>query len=146
MEFGWINVFGAVFVILLLIPNIAYAVRNRGEENLSRNRFMNALEQIGRYACIALMWLPFPVGKFGFARVFEMMLCLAGNAVLTVVYWILFARYAKTKSAVLARILALLPACVFLLSGLLLRHWLLAGAAVLFGIGHLYVTAKNHAR
>ena len=146
MEFGWINVFGAVFVILLLIPNIVYAIRNRDEKNLCANRFMNVLEQIGRYACIVLMWLPLLVWEFGFASVFEMMLYLAGNAVLILVYWILFARYAETKSAKLALSLAVLPACVFLMSGILLRHWLLAGAAVLFGIGHVYVTLQNHAR
>ena len=55
MEFGWINIFGAVIVILMLIPNIVYAIKNRGEKNLCTNRFMNAAEQIGRYACIVLM-------------------------------------------------------------------------------------------
>ena len=49
MEFGWINLFGAGFVILLLIPNIVYALKNRGEKNLCDDRAMNLLEQIGRY-------------------------------------------------------------------------------------------------
>ena len=49
MEFGWINVFGAVFVILMLIPNIVYAIKNTGERNLCKNLFMNLIEQIGRY-------------------------------------------------------------------------------------------------
>ena len=29
MEFGWINLFGAVIVIVMMIPNIVYAIRNR---------------------------------------------------------------------------------------------------------------------
>ena len=58
MEFGWINLFGAGFVILLLIPNVVYALRNRGEENLCANRAMNLLEQTGRYGSIVLMWFP----------------------------------------------------------------------------------------
>ena len=29
MEFGWINVFGAIIVTLMLIPNIVYAIKNR---------------------------------------------------------------------------------------------------------------------
>jgi hypothetical protein len=74
MEFGWINVFGAVIVVLLLIPNIVYAIKNKGEKNLCANRFMNVVEQIGRYACIVLMWLPLLVWKFGFASVLDMML------------------------------------------------------------------------
>ena len=40
-------------------------------------------------------------------------------------------------------ILAVLPACLFLLSGLTLRHWLLVGFAALFAVGHIYVTKKN---
>ena len=62
MEFGWINVFGAVIVALMMIPNIVYAVKNKGEKNLCTNRFMNVTEQIGRYGCIVLMWLPLLVG------------------------------------------------------------------------------------
>lgn len=143
MEFGWINAFGAVFVILLLIPNIVYAVKNRGERNRCPNLFMNILEQIGRYACIVLMWLPLLVWKFGFASVFEMLLYIVGNAILIGAYWIVFALFMKRKRPGLALALAILPACVFLLSGILLRHWLLVGFAVLFAVGHIYVTAVN---
>lgn len=32
MEFGWINLFGAVIVVLILIPNIIYAVRYKQDE------------------------------------------------------------------------------------------------------------------
>lgn len=143
MEFGWINGFGACIVILILIPNIIYALRNRGEKNACTNWFMNGIEQVGRYACIILMWLPLLRWKFGFASVFEMMLYLAGNGVLLAAYWFFFARYMKQKNGKLALLLAILPSCIFLLSGLLLRHWLLAGFAVLFAIGHIYVTKKN---
>ncbi len=31
MEFGWINVFGAVIVILMMVPNIIYVIKNRDE-------------------------------------------------------------------------------------------------------------------
>ena len=143
MEFGWINVFGAGFVVLLLIPNIVYALRNRDERNLCANRFMNILEQVGRYACIVLMWFPLLVWKFGFKSVPEMLLYFVGNGALLLIYWLVFARYLKERTARRALALAVLPACVFLLSGLLLRHWLLVGFAVLFAVGHIYVTAVN---
>ncbi len=145
MKFGWINVFGAIIVILMLIPNIVYAIRNKNEKNFCTNRFMNVVEQIGRYSCIVLMWLPLVVWKFGFASVFELLLYLACNGILLAAYWIVFAFYMKRKTTRLALILAILPACIFLLSGILLRHWLLAGFAVLFAIGHIYVTCKNAA-
>lgn len=143
MKFGWINACGAGIVVLLLIPNIVYAVKHKDEKNLCTNTLMNAMEQIGRYACIVLMWLPLLVWEFGFGSVTEMLLYLAGNGALLIAYWIVFARYMKEKSAGRALTLAVLPACVFLLSGLLLRHWLLVGFAVLFAVGHIYVTMKN---
>ena len=143
MEFGWINIFGAGFVILLLIPNIVYALKNRGEVNMCTNKGMNAIEQIGRYGCIVLMWLPLLVWKFGFQSVPEMLLYFAGNGALLLLYWLVFARYLKERTAKRALVLAILPACVFLLSGLLLRHWLLVGFALLFAVGHIYVTAVN---
>ena len=143
MEFGWINIFGAVIVILMLIPNIVYAIKNKDEKNYCTNLFMNIIEQIGRYACIVLMWLPLLVWKFGFASVFEMMLYLACNGLLLAVYWITFAIYMNRKSLQLALVLAIVPACIFIFSGILLRHWLLAGFAILFAVGHIYVTYKN---
>lgn len=145
MKFGWINGFGAGVVILMLIPNIVYAVKNKGEQNLCTNRAMNILEQIGRYACIVLMWLPVLVWEFGFRSVFETVLYFAGNGALLLAYWIIFMRHLKHKTAGRALALAVLPACIFLLSGLLLRHWLLVGFAVLFAAGHIYVTKKNAA-
>ena len=143
MEFGWINVFGAIIVILMLIPNVIYALKNKDEKNACTNQFMNVIEQIGRYACIVLMWLPLLVWKFGFSSVLEMLLYLAGNGCLLAAYWIVYACYLKKKIRRRALALAVLPTCIFLLSGLLLRHWLLVAFAVLFGIGHIYVTQKN---
>ena len=143
MEFGWINVFGAVIVILMLIPNIVYAMQNRNEKNLCTNRFMNVIEQIGRYSCIVLLWLPLIVWKFGFASVFEMLLYFVCNGMLLAAYWIVFAFYMKHKTERRALTLAILPACIFLLSGILLRHWLLVGFAVLFAVGHICVTYQN---
>ena len=143
MEFGWINVFGAVIVVLLLIPNIVYAIKNKGEKNFCANRFMNIVEQVGRYACIVLMWIPLLVWKFGFASVLDMMLYMACNGLLLAAYWIAFAFYMKRRTVRLAIVLAVLPSCIFLLSGILLQHWLLVAFAILFAIGHIYVTYKN---
>ncbi len=143
MEFGWINLFGAAIVILLLIPNVIYAVKNRGEKNRCKNVFMNVLEQIGRFACIILMWLPLLVWSFGFPSAEEMTIYLIGNGALLIAYYVVFVRYMKQKTKNRTLTLAILPACIFLLSGLLLRHWLLAGFSVVFAFGHIYVTLKN---
>ncbi len=144
MKFGWINVFGSIIVIFMLIPNIVYALKNRGEKNLCKNRFVNAVEHIGRYFCIILMWMPLMVWKFGFGSVGEMIIYFIGNGVFLIAYWIVFSKYMKNKKRLYAFILAVIPVCIFFMSGILLRHWLLVGAAVIFGATHLYVVEKNH--
>ena len=143
MKFGWINVFGAIIVILMLIPNIVYAIKNKNEKNLCTNRLLNVIEQVGRYSCIVLMWLPLLVWRFGFASVFEMILYFVCNGILLAAYWLSFASYMKRRTVRLALVLAILPVCIFLFSGILLRHWLLVCSAVLFAVGHIYVTYRN---
>ena len=142
MEFGWINLFGG-FVILMLVPNIVYAIKNKDEKNLCTNKLMNIIEQIGRYACIVLMWFPLLVWKFGFATSTEFVIYMLSNILLLVTYWILFAIYMKKKNMGLALSLAIIPSCIFLISGVLLRHWLLVVFACLFATGHIFVTYIN---
>ena len=144
MKFGWINVFGAVFVLLLIIPNIIYALKNKNIKNLCENKVMNISEQIGRYACIIFMWFPLLICKFYFKSVLEMVLYFLINGLILIAYWVAFAFYLRAKNAFLAITLAVLPTILFLFNGLILRHWLLVASAILFGIAHIYVTSKNN--
>ena len=143
MEFGWINLFGAIIVILMMIPNVVYAIRNKDEKNHCENKTMNLIEQIGRYACIVLMWLPLLVCKFNFSSLLGFLIYLIGNSTLLLVYIFEFLLYLKEKTYRRAMILAVLPACIFSLSGLILHHWLLVSFSIVFAVGHIYVTKKN---
>lgn len=144
MEFGWINGFGAIIIIVMMIPNILFVVKNKDMTNRCDNRLMNVIEQIGRYACLALMWLPLFVWKFGFQSVFEMFAYVIGSGVLLVAYLVIWIFYFKKPTMRTAALLAVIPTIIFLLCGILLRHWLLVMGALLFGVGHIYVTTKNH--
>ena len=144
MEFGWINLWGAVIVIVMMIPNIVYAVKFPNQENKCKNRFMNIIEQAGRYGCIVLMWFPIFVWKFGFQSIFEMLAYISGSAILLLMYWIIWLFYIRKQTMKTAIALAVIPTIIFLLCGILLRHWALIVAAVSFGIGHNYVTVRNH--
>lgn len=144
MEFGWINGFGAIIIIVMMIPNILFAVKNKDMTNRCDNRMMNVIEQIGRYACLVLMWLPLIVWKFGFRSVFEMFAYMIGSGILLTAYLVIWVLYFKKPTMRTAVSLAVIPTIIFLLCGILLRHWLLVAAALLFGVGHIYVTMKNH--
>lgn len=144
MEFGWINLFGALIVITMLIPNMIYAIKNRDFANKYTNKVMNFIEQIGRYGCIILMWLPLLVWKFEFSDANMLLIYLLGNGLLLLLYIIFWILYFKRKSTNGALTLAIIPSCIFLLSGILLHHWTLVAFAALFGIGHIYVTVANN--
>lgn len=144
MEFGWINGVGVVIIIIMMIPNIRFAIKNKDMINQCDNRLMNVIEQIGRYACFVLMWFPILVWKFGFQSVFEMLAYIIGSGVLLIVYLVIWVFYFKKPTMKTAAALAVIPTIIFLLCGIILRHWLLVLAALLFGVGHIYVTVKNH--
>ena len=143
MEFSVINGVGLGIVIVMLIPNIFYALHFAGGGNRCASRWMSTLEQIGRYGCMLLMVFPVGVWKFGFSSTAGLLLYCFGNGGALLAYLAVWLCYFKRPTRGWAMALALLPTFIFLLSGLTLRHWLLVLAAVLFGIGHSYVTCVN---
>lgn len=145
MEFGWLNLFGAGIVILILIPNIIYAVkRGQAVSEDEVPKYLSICEQIGRYGCIVLMWLPLFVWKFDFNSESALLFYLISCGVLLLGYFLFWVLYARKKTLTSAMALAVIPAVLFLLSGVLLRHWALAAFAVLFGFSHCMITYLTH--
>lgn len=145
MEFGWINLFGAGIVVLIMIPNIIYAARQKQDETqIEVPHGLSACEQVGRYGCIILMWLPLLVWKFGFGSVEEFLIYLIGNGALLLCYYLSWMLYSRKKTLSVAMALAIIPTAIFLLSGILLRHWLLVAFAILFGFAHCTITYMTH--
>lgn len=142
MEFGFINLCNAVIMLVILVPNWIYAAKG-GVDVKAEDPRLTMLEQLGRYASMALMILPVGVWKFGFPNVLAMLIYLAGNSVLLLTYLIAWGFFLRKKTNCRAMLLAVVPVCIFLLTGLCLHHWLLAGAGVLFGICHISITCRN---
>ena len=141
---GWINFFGLIIVVLLLIPNIIYAIKHRGEKQAPVSRAALILEQVGRYCCMLLMVFNIGLLKFGFGSIIGLLIYLFGNASLLLGYWICWVSYFKKPTKETAMLLSIIPVIVFLLSGLALRHWLLVISAIIFGAAHIYITNKNN--
>ncbi|MGN0403628.1 MAG: hypothetical protein ACI4F1_00250 [Bariatricus sp.] len=140
---SWINIFGFILVVLMLLPNILYAFRFRGQENKVTNKWIILVEQIGRYASMFLMVFNIGIAEFGFQSVVAFLVYGIGNLLLLVTYWIIWILYFKEQKLWKSMALAILPTCMFLLSGITLRHVLLVVSAVVFGIGHIYITYQN---
>ena len=64
----WINVFGLIFVAVIMIPNIIFVIKCKGGFcNKWNNKYIEALEQIGRFGCFGFMIFNIPGTCFGVA-------------------------------------------------------------------------------
>jgi len=139
----YFNVFGLIIMLIIMVPNIIFAIEFKKEKNKCKNKVMNILEQIGRYACMILMIFCIGMRKFEFGSIEEFVIYFLGNIALLLIYvviWILFFIKQKPWKSMA---LAIVPTAIFLLSGITLRHTELIIAAVIFGVAHIYVTYKN---
>ena len=139
----WLNIFGLILVVLILVPNIIYAFKFRDQQNKCTNKIMNIIEQVGRYGCMFLMIFNIGIAEFGFASKAMFLVYLIGNATLLISYWIIWILYFKKQTYWEQLALAIIPTCLFLLSGITIQHYLLVIWSVIFGIGHIFVTNKN---
>lgn len=142
MEFGWINIFGTIIVIILLIPNIIYATKNKTSEDKYKNKFVNIIEQLGRYA--SLIFTIFPIGISGFRNVEYMLVYLIVNCILLLLYLIIWIFYFKSKSLFKSMLLAIIPTIIFFICGITLSHWGLIISSIIFGFAHILITYKNN--
>lgn len=143
---NWLNGFGLALVVLLLIPNVFYAIKTGNQRNQCTNQAMNILEQIGRYGCMFLMVFHIGIAEFGFHSAAAFLVYLFGNAALMIAYWLMWALYFCKPTYWKQMWLAVLPTCLFFLSGIRMRHCLLILFGVIFGIGHIYVTSRNRVK
>ncbi len=141
MEFNWINLLAILYLILI---NIIASRRGSSASFNSKYWIVNVFEQIGRYGCMALMILPiFTKGwEFGFSSVVEMLIWICLTPVLFIIYSVLWIRKSKGGAGVLYG-LAIVPVVLFLLNGILLRHFALMVASFVFGICHFMIVKEN---
>ncbi len=141
---GWINIFGLVFMVIIMIPNVIFALKCKdGFENKWENKLIEALEQIGRYGCFAFMVINIPKTWFGWASDEAFALYLIVDAVLIIAYCVIWAVCFKKNSVFRALSLSMIPSAIFLFSGIMSRSVLLMISALIFAPCHILISYKN---
>lgn len=141
----WLNLPGLMMVVALLAPNLLYALkrhgslRRRGQES----RLWTALEQLGRFGCMALMCVHTGVWDFGYASEAWRIVWLSVGMTILCAYCLVWVFHFRRESRITALSLALLPTLLFLLSGLAWRNVPLMALSLLFGAAHTVVTMQN---
>lgn len=140
----WFNLTGLIFVIVLLIPNIIYAVTNKdGFAGEFHNKLVETGEQIGRFGCFILMFIQPSFVTLGYIYDGAQTLYLILGIVLLALYcsgWIVFR---KGNSMAKALALSILPSVLFLESGILTLNIPLIVLSVVFAICHITISCKN---
>ena len=140
----WFNPFGLVFITIIMIPNIVFAIRCKdGFTNNYRNKPVELVEQIGRFGCFGFMIFNVPGTWFGWASNESFALCLILDALLVALYCILWIVCWKKNGVFKALALSILPSAVFLISGITSRSILLILAALLFAPSHILISYQN---
>ena len=140
----WFNLFGLVFITIIMIPNVVFAIRCKdGFTNNYRNKTVELVEQIGRFGCFGFMIFNVPGTWFGWASNESFALCLILDALLVALYCILWIVCWKKNGVFKALALSILPSAVFLISGITSRSILLILAALLFAPSHILISYQN---
>lgn len=141
---SWFNGYGLVFMAVILIPNIVFAVRCKdGFDNAWKNKCVEVLEQIGRFGCFIFMVFNIPGMWFGFWFRGALVTYVVVDAVLLAAYCLIWIVCFRRSSVFRALALSVIPSALFLFSGVMLRSVLLLVAAVLFAPCHILLSYKN---
>lgn len=140
----WLNVFGLVMVAVIMIPNILFAMKCKdGFVNKWNNKFVETVEQIGRFGCFGFMIINIPGTWFGWWSDEAFAVYLVVDAVLVTLYCVIWAVCFRKSSVFRALALSSIPSVLFLFSGIMSRSILLTIAAVLFAPSHILISYQN---
>ena len=139
----WFNYYGLIIIAIIMIPNIIFAIKHKdGFVNKYKNRAVEIMEQIGRYACFVLMIFNIPYTYFNFWFDSALAVYFDVNVLLCLTY-IIFWCVCKTNNKLRALSLSIIPSVIFLFSGVMLAYIPLIIFAILFGVNHILLSYKN---
>ena len=141
---NWLNIFGLIFIIIIMIPNIIYAIKCKdGFVNKWQNKTVELLEQIGRFGCFGFMIINIPGTWFGWWSDEAFAGYLIVNVVLIVLYCAIWLMCFRKNTVFRALALSILPSIMFLFSGIMSRSVLLIIASMIFAPCHILISYKN---
>lgn len=140
----YINIFGVIFMVIIMIPNIIYAIKNRDAfANKRTNKTVEILEQVGRIGCFGFTVFNIPGTWLGWRSDETFAIYLIVNTVLIVVYCLIWIICFRKNTFFRAIALSVIPSAIFLFSGIMSRSILLIISSILFAPAHIWISYKN---
>lgn len=140
----WINIFGVIFITIIMVPNIIYALKCRdGFVNKWNNKVIEIIEQIGRFGCFGFMVVNIPGTWPGWWSDEAFAMYLIVNSLLIILYCIIWIICFRKNTVFRALALSIIPSVIFVFSGIMSRSILLIVASLLFAPAHILISYKN---
>lgn len=141
---NWFNIYGLIFIVIIMIPNIVFALKCKdGFLNKYNNKFVELFEQIGRFVSFIFMILNIPKTYFSFYFNNGLILYLIVDSILVALYCLIWAICFKKPSVFRALSLSIIPSILFLYSGIMIRSILLIIFSLIFAPCHILISYKN---
>ena len=141
--FGWINIFGIIIDVLLLIPLIIFAVKFKNRKHGPVPKCFSIGEKIFIFICLGLMVWNLGLEEYAFKFDIYFELYLLSNIVLLVAYyaiWVSFFFKQRTWKRIATACIML---SVFIFSAMWLDHRALGSFVAWMGVTHVFVAAQD---
>ena len=139
-----INIYGLIFIAIIMIPNIVFAIKHKdGFANKFNNKIIETLEQIGRFGCFIFMIINIEYLSFGFINEAALSIYLLIDSFLVTLYCLIWIICFKANSIFRSLALSIIPSIIFLFSGIITRSILLLLFAIIFAPCHIIISYKN---
>lgn len=140
----WFNVYGFIFICVIMVPNIVFAIKCKdGFNNKWNNKIVEVLEQIGRFSCFTFMIINMPKTCLGWISYNSFIIYIIVNSVLVFFYCLIWTICFKKSSLFRALSLSIIPSIIFAFSGIMIRSILLIISSIIFAPCHIMISYYN---
>ncbi len=141
---NWFNIFGLILIIAIMIPNIVFTIKFKdGFTNKWNNKYVEVIEQIGRFGCFCFMIFNIPGTCFGWWSDEAFALYLIVDTLLVIFYCTIWIIFFKKRSIFMVLTLSIIPSILFIFSGIMSRSVLLIISSLLFTPSHIMISYRN---
>ncbi|MBQ7904385.1 MAG: hypothetical protein IJ361_01360 [Spirochaetaceae bacterium] len=144
------NPCGFLFLSIIMIPNIIFAIKNKEafENSIQKKWFkiLEIFEQIGRYGCFLCMMFNISGTYFGFSSNFSFRIYLIINGILIFSYCLIWITHFRKNNLFRGISLSVIPSIIFLFSGIISQSILLIIFAIIFAPCHIAISILNTKR
>lgn len=142
-NFSTFNLYGLIFVVILLVPNILFAIKYKKNEKLyGKENKLYITREILKYLCLLLLIVNVPVITIGFKFNFAPTVMILSMVLLIIAYLSVFIFYNKSlfkKDIILSLILNV----VFIVFGLFLLSSLVTLFAIISIVLNIFISKKH---